>query len=366
MSLVGVRDISNLETAPEERIAIETRVVRFDDAIIRNAILREMNRGGQTYFVHNRIQDMGLLVSRLQRIVPEARIVIGHGQMPEHQLEQVMIDFIEHRFDVLLSTTIIESGLDIPNANTIFIDAADRYGLAELHQLRGRVGRYKNQAYCYLMVDRHKHLNPDAARRMHAIEEYSHIGAGFGIAMRDLEIRGAGNLLGTQQSGHIAAVGYELYCQLLENAVRKLKHQSPKLSIDVEVNLPVEAFIPTEYVPEIRHKIDLYRRLSRMDDVRKLTDLRQELEDRFGSPPPEVERLLEVAELRIDATLWSVKSLAIEEDHLVLTYGDKKRIEQLSRRHGDRLKVLDRQKAYWSIAGEKRSMLDVAKAIFRH
>ena len=366
MSLVGVRDISNLETAPEERIAIETRVVRFDDAIIRNAILREMNRGGQTYFVHNRIQDMGLLASRLQRIVPEAKIVIGHGQMPEHHLEQVMIDFIEHRFDVLLATTIIESGLDIPNANTIFIDAADRYGLSELHQLRGRVGRYKNQAYCYLMVDRHKHLNPDAARRMHAIEEYSHIGAGFGIAMRDLEIRGAGNLLGTQQSGHIAAVGYELYCQLLENAVRKLKHQSPKLSIDVEISLPEEAFLPSDYIPEIRHKIDLYRRLSRMDDVRKLSELRQELEDRFGAPPPVVVRLLEIAELRIDATLWSVKSVAIEEDHLVLTFGDRKRIEQLARRHGDRLKVLDRQKAYWSIVDEKRSMLDVAKSIFQH
>ncbi len=366
MSLVGVRDISNLETPPAERMAIETKVVRFDDAIIRNAILREMNRGGQTYFVHNRIQDMGLLASRLQRIVPEARIVVGHGQMAEHQLEQVMIDFIEHRYDVLLSTTIIESGLDIPNANTIFVDAADRYGLSELHQLRGRVGRYKNQAYCYLMVDRHKHLNPDAARRMHAIEEYSHIGAGFGIAMRDLEIRGAGNLLGTQQSGHIAAVGYELYCQLLENAVRKLKHQSPKMSIDVEIGLPVEAFIPSEYVPEIRHKIDLYRRLSRMDDIRKLTDLRQELEDRFGKPPAVVERLLEVAELRIDATLWSVKSLTIEDDHLVLTFGDRKRIEQLARRQGARLQVLDRQQAYWSIAGEKRSLLEVAKSIFLH
>ncbi|MFN9914200.1 MAG: TRCF domain-containing protein, partial [Pirellulaceae bacterium] len=188
-------------------------------------------------------------------------------------------------------------------------------------QLRGRVGRYKHQAYCYLLVDRHKHLNPDASRRMHAIEEYSHIGAGFGIAMRDLEIRGAGNLLGTQQSGHIAAVGYELYCQLLETAVRKLKRQAPKLSIDVEVQLPLEAFLPSEYVPEIRHKIDLYRRLSRIDDVRKLEDLRQEVEDRFGPLPPVVDRLLEIAELRIDATLWSVKSIGIEENFLVFVYG---------------------------------------------
>jgi transcription-repair coupling factor (superfamily II helicase) len=364
MSLVGVRDISNLETAPEERVAIETKVVRFDDKLIRNAVLRELNRGGQIYFVHNRILDLGLLASRLQRIVPEARIVMGHGQMPEHQLEQVMIDFIEHRYDLLLSTTIIESGLDIANANTIFVDEADRYGLAELHQLRGRVGRYKNQAYCYLLVDRNKHLNPEASRRMHAIEEYSHIGAGFGIAMRDLEIRGAGNLLGTQQSGHIAAVGYELYCQLLEAAVRKLKRQAPKLSIDVEVNLPMEAFIPSEYVPEIRHKIDLYRRLSRIDDIRKLGDLRQELEDRFGTPPETVTRLLEVAELRIDATLWSIKSIAIEEEYLVLAYGDKRRIEQLARRHGNKLRVLDHQKAYWPIAEEKRSLLEVARSIF--
>ncbi len=364
MSLVGVRDISNLETPPEERVAIETKVVRFDDKLIRNAILRELNRGGQIYFVHNRILDLGLVASRLQRIAPEARIVMGHGQMPEHQLEQVMVDFIEHRYDLLLSTTIIESGLDISNANTIFVDEADRYGLAELHQLRGRVGRYKNQAYCYLLVDRNKHLNPEASRRMHAIEEYSHIGAGFGIAMRDLEIRGAGNLLGTQQSGHIAAVGYELYCQLLEAAVRKLKRQAPKLSIDVEVNLPMEAFIPSEYVPEIRHKIDLYRRLSRIDDVRKLAELRQELEDRFGQPPVTVTRLLEVAELRIDATLWSIKNIAVEEDFLVLSFGDKRRIEQLARRHGDKLRVLDHQKAYWPISEEKRSLLDVARSIF--
>ncbi len=365
MSLVGVRDISNLETPPAERVAIETKVVRFDDKLIRHAILRELNRGGQTYFVHNRIQDIGVIAGRLQRIIPEARLIIGHGQMPEHQLEQVMVDFIEHRYDILLSTTIIESGLDIPNANTIFVDDADRYGLAELHQLRGRVGRYKHQAYCYLLVDRHKHLNPDASRRMHAIEEYSHIGAGFGIAMRDLEIRGAGNLLGTQQSGHIAAVGYELYCQLLETAVRKLKRQAPKLSIDVEVQLPLEAFLPSEYVPEIRHKIDLYRRLSRIDDVRKLEDLRQEVEDRFGPLPPVVDRLLEIAELRIDATLWSVKSIGIEENFLVFVYGDRRRIEQLARRHAGRLQVLEQQKAYWSLADETRSPLELARFIFQ-
>src|SRR4029077_6610387 len=240
MSLLGLRDISNLETAPEDRLAVETRVTRFDDELIRHAILRELNRNGQSFFVHNRISDIDLLAFRLQNIVPEARIRIAHGQMAEHNLESVMLDFVDHRFDVLLATTIVESGLDIPNANTIFIDDADRYGLADLHQLRGRVGRYKFRAYCYLLIDPHKHLSTTAARRLRAIEEFSQMGAGFAIAMRDLELRGAGNILGTQQSGHIATVGYELYCELLEQAVRTLKQLPAKVSVEVSVDLPCE------------------------------------------------------------------------------------------------------------------------------
>lgn len=349
MSLVGLRDISNLETAPQERMAVETRVVRFDEKLIRNAILRELNRDGQIYFVHNRIEDMPALYSRLQRIVPEARIVVGHGQMEEGELERVMVDFIEHRADILLSTTIIESGLDIPNANTMFIDDADRYGLSELHQLRGRVGRYKNQAYCYLLVDKSKHLNPEAARRLHAIEEFSQLGAGFGIAMRDLEIRGAGNLLGTQQSGHIAAVGYELYCQLLENAVRELTEQPPKLSIDVELNLPIEAYLPADYVPEMRHKIDIYRRLSRVQDVQAIQDIRKEMEDRFGKLPAAVERLLTVAELRMDATIWSIRYIGIEEEHLAFHITDPRRIDQLARTHQGKLRIVNSTSCYWPL-----------------
>jgi transcription-repair coupling factor (superfamily II helicase) len=349
MSLLGVRDISNLETPPEERMAVETRVVRFDDGLVRNAILRELNRDGQIFFVHNRIEDMHSIAARLQRIAPEAKILIGHGQMPEGALEQVMIDFIEHRADILLATTIIESGLDIPNANTIFIDEANRYGLSELHQLRGRVGRYKHQAHCYLLVDRNRQLNPDAARRLHAIEEYSQLGAGFGIAMRDLEIRGAGNLLGTQQSGHIATVGYELYCQLLEGAVRQLTRQPPKLNIDVEINLPVEAFLPSEYIPEMRHKIDVYRRLSRLHDVHAIADIRQELNDRFGTPPALVERLLDVAELRMDAALWSIRYVGIEDSYLSFVFTDSRRIEQLARKHNGKLRITDSQHAYWPL-----------------
>ncbi len=228
MSLLGLRDISNLETPPEDRLAVETRVTRFDDELIRHGVMRELNRNGQLFFVHNRINDIDLLAFKLQNIVPDARIRIAHGQMPEHQLEQVMLDFVAHQFDILLATTIVESGLDIPNANTIFIDEADRYGLADLHQLRGRVGRYKHRAYCYLLVDPNKYLSTSSAKRLRAIEEFSDMGAGFAIAMRDLEIRGAGNILGTQQSGHIAAIGYELYCELLEQAVRRVQKLPPQ------------------------------------------------------------------------------------------------------------------------------------------
>ena len=345
MSLVGVRDISNLETAPEERLAVETKVIRFCEKTIRNAILREIQRGGQVYFVHNRVQDIEELARKIAEIVPECSIVVGHGQMPDEQLEQVMMDFVDRKFDVLLATTIIESGLDIPNANTMIIDEAHRYGLSTLHQLRGRVGRYKHQAYCYLLIPKHKFLTPDSARRLHAIEEYSQIGAGFGIAMRDLEIRGAGNLLGTQQSGHIATVGYELYCQLLESAVRQLKKAGPKFSIDVDVNLNVEAYLPSDYVPDMRHKIDLYRRLSRIEAVDQIEGMRQELIDRFGPIPQSVENLVRMAELRIDATIWLIRSIFVEDDCLMLAYADRSRIEQLCRRR-NQVKVLDGKLAF--------------------
>ena len=252
MSLIGVRDISNLQTAPEDRLDVETRVTRFNHDLIRHAVLRELNREGQIFFVHNRVQDIEVVARQLRQSVPEANIRIAHGQMPEDELERVMVDFIAHRFDLILATTIVENGLDIPNANTIFINEADRYGLADLHQLRGRVGRYKHRAYCYLLVDQHKHITPNAAKRLRAIEEYSEIGAGFALSMRDLEIRGAGNLLGVQQSGHIATVGYELYCQLLETAVRRLKNLPPRLSLEVDIDLPGAAFLPDDYVPDMR------------------------------------------------------------------------------------------------------------------
>jgi transcription-repair coupling factor (superfamily II helicase) len=346
MSLLGLRDISNLETPPPERLAVETRVARFDEELVRHALLRELNRNGQAYFVHNRVQDIAKVAHRLQQIVPEARIRIGHGQMAEGELEDVMLGFVRHDFDILLATTIIESGLDIPNANTIFINEAEHYGLADLHQLRGRVGRHKHRAYCYLLIDPRKHLTSTAAKRLKAIEEFSSMGAGFAIAMRDLEIRGAGNILGTQQSGHIAAVGYELYCQLLESTVRRLKHMPPRQKVDVQIDLPGQVHIPNSYVPDMRLKIDLYRRLARVTELASLADIRAEMIDRFGPLPPSVEQLLQRVELGISAAFWRIDTISREEGYLVFTYSDRRRVEQLAKARQGLLRIVDARSVY--------------------
>jgi transcription-repair coupling factor (superfamily II helicase) len=368
MSLVGVRDISNLTTAPQDRNAVETKVIRWNDEQIRHAIHRELSRGGQIFFVHNRVNDIEALKQRLSNLVPEASIRIGHGQMPERELEQVMVDFIAHKYDLLLATTIVESGLDIPNANTIFIDEADRYGLADLHQLRGRVGRYKHRAHCYLLLDPNKHITPNASRRLRAIEEFSEMGSGFAISMRDLEIRGAGNLLGTQQSGHIAAVGYELYCQLLETAVRQLQKKPPKIALDVDIDLPGEAYLPDEYVPDMRLKIDLYRRMSRVESFDQVNELRQEMRDRFGELPGPVERLLVLTELKMDAAVWAIQGIYVEDKFIVFKYSSATRIEQLARQHKKQLRVVDTLSAYWPLpqpAPTADALLALVKKILR-
>jgi transcription-repair coupling factor (superfamily II helicase) len=325
---------------------VETRVARWDDALIRSAIERELARQGQVFFVHNRIHDIHLVAQKLARIVPEARIGIGHGRLSEKELEEVMVDFVAGRTDILLATTIIESGLDIPRANTIFIDESDTYGLADLHQLRGRVGRSHHRAYCYMLVDGGKPLTGTATRRLRAIQEFSSIGAGFSLAMRDLEIRGAGNLLGTQQSGHIATVGYELYCRLLEQAVRGLKAMPPAEPPPVHVDLPGEAWFPREYLADFRAKIDFYRRLSRATKESEIDDLAAELTDRFGPAPAEVLRLLEFSRLRIAAAGLGVAAIRRQNDLLMLTFhegGRKTRntLERLKGKVGGRLRIVD-------------------------
>jgi transcription-repair coupling factor (superfamily II helicase) len=368
MSLLGARSISNLETPPEDRLAVETRVTRFNEELVRHASVRELNRDGQAFFVHNRVHDIQNVAARLAEIVPEARIEIGHGQMPESQLEEVMFRFVRHEFDILLATTIIESGLDIPNANTIFIDDADRYGLADLHQLRGRVGRYKHRAYCYLLVDENRHLSPEAARRLRAIEEFSHMGAGFSLAMRDLELRGAGNILGTQQSGHIATVGYEMYCAMLEKSVRMLKNLPPRETVDVNIDLPGEAYFPRTYVPDMRSKIDLYRRLARVTTEDEVDDFAAELADRFGPVPDASLHVIDLARLRIWAHRWGIRDIHLEDHYAVFTYTSREKLASLLARAQGRLRVADRTSAYLplgSAVGNSQGTYNAVKTLLR-
>ncbi|MDX1966872.1 MAG: transcription-repair coupling factor [Planctomycetaceae bacterium] len=346
LSLLGVRDISNLETPPRDRVAIETRVSRFDAELVRHAIVRELNRGGQVYFVHNRVYNIESIADKLNAIVPEAKVGIVHGQMNQHELEVQMLGFVRGETDILVATTIIESGLDIPNANTIFIHQADQYGLSDLHQLRGRVGRYKHRAYCYLLLDEGKTLTSTAARRLKAIEEYSELGAGFKIAMRDLEIRGAGNILGTEQSGHIAAVGYELYCHLLENAVRAMKREPLKQHRHVAVDLPLSAYLPEDYVPQGRQKIEMYRKISLVQNAEQLELLRAEFRDRFGPLPLPVETLLEIRELQHLALAWQIDEIRLEDGYAVFGYRIPRKIHKLAKQSPVTLRVVDDRHAY--------------------
>ena len=309
LSLLGLRDISNLQTPPDDRLPIHTKLLRFNREAIRNGILHEISRGGQVYFLHNRVQDIDDLALKLKEIVPEARIGVGHAQMRDIELEKVLRRFINHEYDVLLSTTIIENGIDIPNANTIFINQANRFGLAELHQLRGRVGRYKNQAYCYLLLAPNASMTRDSMQRLKAIEEYSHLGAGFQLALRDLELRGAGNIIGVQQSGHINIVGYEMYCELLESAVRLLTHMPQKIKIEVQIDLPGLAIIPDNYVSSVRDKLDLYRRLNRITSESEANAISEEMNDRFGKLPTPVERLILCAKIRVAVWPHSIRAV---------------------------------------------------------
>ncbi|HEY8173081.1 MAG TPA: transcription-repair coupling factor, partial [Dehalococcoidia bacterium] len=320
MALTGIRDMSTIETPPEERLPIKTYVTEMDDHLVREAITREMERGGQIYFVHNRVHNIELTAKKLREVVPEASILIGHGQMPEDLLEQVMLDFTEGKADVLVCTTIIESGLDIPNVNTIIINNADRFGLAQLYQLRGRVGRGAARAYAYLLYEKHRALSEVAQRRLQAIFEATELGAGFQIALRDLEIRGAGNLLGAEQSGQIGAVGFDLYVRLLADAVEGLKalargeppppsSMQPPLTID----LPLAAYIPESYVGDLNLRLALYQRMAAAEASDAPEDLERELNDRFGPPPPPVRNLLYIVRVRVLAKRAGATSIAREE-----------------------------------------------------
>lgn len=324
MALLGLRDISVLATPPIERQAIRTVVLPFQKEIIRRATLRELARGGQCFFVHNRVQTIEAIAKNLAAIVPEARIAIAHGQMPERELLDVMLRFLAREIDLLVCTTIIESGVDIPTVNTLFVNDADHFGLAELHQLRGRVGRYRYQAYAYFLVSPKRPLSPEARKRLHAIEEYTELGAGFRLALRDLEIRGAGNLLGPEQSGHIHHVGYELYCRLLEQAVREFRGEDQEESFPVELDLGSIAFLPPDYIDPDPLRIEIYRRLAAARNRQSLEELRRYVRDRFGPLPLAVERLFEDEAIRIRCRNLGIDFLGRIPEALVVGFHEGK------------------------------------------
>jgi transcription-repair coupling factor (superfamily II helicase) len=328
MSLTGIRDMSIVGTPPEERLSVRTHVGAYDTALVRQVLLRELERNGQVFFVHNRVQSIAFAASKLEDLVPEARIAIAHGQMPEEQLEKVMTDFIAGEYDILVTTTIIQLGLDMPNVNTLIIDRADKFGLGQLYQLRGRVGRGVNQAYAYLLFDEGRRLTPQADKRLRTIFEATELGSGFGIAMKDLEIRGAGNLLGVKQSGHIAALGFDLYSQLLAEAVEELKaKQSGEVNESTvtgeareppSISLPLDAHIPEEYIPNLNTRLSLYNRLARVEHIDEVENMARELQDRFGHLPHPVENLLYIVKVKILAMRAGVSSISTQGRQIVI------------------------------------------------
>ncbi len=318
MSLIGIRDMSVLEEAPNDRMPIQTYVMEYNDEMVREAIERECARQGQVYYVYNRVEDIAEVTAGIQKLVPEVSVAFAHGQMKEHQLEKIMYDFINGEIDVLVSTTIIETGLDISNVNTMIIHDADRLGLSQLYQLRGRVGRSNRMAYAFLLYRRNKMLKEVAEKRLAAIREFTDLGSGFKIAMRDLEIRGAGNLLGAQQHGHMEAVGYDLYCKMLNEAVKHLKGEMEEETYTTTMDLNVDAYIPDSYIPNEYQKLDIYKRIAAVETEDEMEDMVEELIDRFGDIPKKVETLLNVA--RLKALAHSVYVTAVEQKGETYTF----------------------------------------------
>jgi len=333
MSLVGLRDMSVIETPPKDRMAIQTVVASWDDKLIQSAIEQELERGGQVYFVHNRVESIWEIAAKLQELVPKARITVGHGQMGETELEKVMLQFMHHEADILVATTIIENGLDIPLCNTILINRADRLGLSELYQLRGRVGRSNRRAYAYLLVPREVELTPIARRRLAALKEFSDLGAGFKIAALDLELRGAGNLLGGEQSGHIEAIGFELYTQMLERAVREMKGEAAADEGETQLNLGLNIRIPADYIPEENQRLRMYKRVAGVETESQLTDVASELQDRYGPPPAAVRNLLDYASLKLVCMRVGVNAIERKRDFVTFKFRKNAAVdpEQLAR-----------------------------------
>ena len=327
MSLIGIRDMSVLEEAPNDRMPIQTYVMEYNDEMVREAIERECGRQGQVYYVYNRVEDIAEITGHIQKLVPDVTVEYAHGQMKEHQLERIMYDFINGEIDVLVSTTIIETGLDISNVNTMIIHDADHLGLSQLYQLRGRVGRSNRMAYAFLLYRRDKLLREVAEKRLAAIREFTDLGSGFKIAMRDLEIRGAGNLLGAEQHGHMEAVGYDLYCKMLNEAVKHLKGEMEEETFNTTMDLNVDAYIPDSYIPNEYQKLDIYKRVAAIENEEEMEDMLEELIDRFGDIPKKVETLLAVASLKAIAHSAYVTAVEQKGERFTFSMYEKAKVQ---------------------------------------
>ncbi len=368
MSLSGMRDMSLIETPPRDRLAIQTQVVQFSDNVVKAAIELELSRGGQVFFIHNRVETIETIAALVQRLVPQARLAIGHGQMNEKEMERVMLDFIDYKYDILVATTIIENGIDIPRANTIIINRSDQYGLSQLYQLRGRVGRSNRRAYAYLLIPGEQELTPIARRRLAAIREFSDLGAGFRIAALDLELRGAGNLLGGEQSGHMEALGFDLYTQMLERTVAELRGEAVDDETSVSLNLGVDVAIPDEYISDMGQRLRTYKRVSSARDEATLSVIRTETEDRYGRIPASVDRLFAYARLRRAAEDTGVLSIDRTADGIAIKFTEKARVSPEKLRQF----VASREGTVFTPTGvlrlvlteeEQDNLLDVARAV---
>jgi len=371
MSMLGIRDLSIITTPPRDRLAIKTYIARYSDGVIREAILKELRRGGQVYVLHNRVQSIGRLAEDIQKLVPECRVSIAHGQMDERTLEKVMLEFIRGDSNVLICTTIIESGIDIGNANTIIINRADNLGLAQLYQIRGRVGRSSQRAHCYLLIPEDGKITGDAQDRLEAIVRFTDLGSGFEIANWDLELRGAGNILGAEQSGNVAAVGLDLYAELLEEAIDELRGEEHIRDVEPEINLPIEARIPEEYIPDVQLRLLFYKRLSSAIDEEELFDVYGELIDRFGAAPASVTALREIIEIKILAK--RMRALGVDASHsaVIINLGehtllDPQEVVTLVARQRNRFHLRpDMRLMRYLNPQESKELIDATKRVLR-
>ncbi len=371
MSMAGIKDISMIMTPPEERIPIKTYVTEQSDELIRDAIIRELDRDGQVYFVHNRVKDIHAIAKKITNIVPEAKIAIGHGQLNETELEKTMLDFADGKIDVLVCTTIIESGLDIQNANTMIINRADTFGLAQLYQLRGRIGRGPKRSYAYFLVPNNVAVNEVASKRLKTMLAATDLGAGFQIAMADLEIRGAGNILGGQQSGHIHAIGYDLYSKMLSEATEQLRAENIKghtktVNKDLtSINLDIPANIPSDYISDLHLRIDIYTQIIQAYDENALKEIEQMMIDRFGNVPMQLENLLSISKLKLISTRIGIRSIFKRENMIVMrmSYDLKDMRIALQKRVNDQVQIGNREIRQQITENSKEPMQDVFKLV---